>query len=130
MTIETVVIDVDGSVKVATAETVKDWQEIVGGYIQFLQARPRSSYGGGVDIILNEEGKLLDLPRNDLAAIVFLNLGGNLRLGDWIAGPVAFTGGVDEAGETVSLSAKMIETIKLMAVELRPLVSPVQCRDN
>jgi hypothetical protein len=126
MGIETVVIDVDGSVSYQTFDGLKGLQNIVGGYVECLRVIDADEVAGGLDAWINEEGKLIGLERNDLAAIVYLSLGGGLRLGDYIAGPVAFTGGVDADGETLGIKPAMALKVMEAAEALRGLVT---CRD-
>ena len=80
------IIKVDGSVEVVDPENGNDFsleelKSYVGGYIEAL-------YGAGHDVymILNEEGKLKDLPVNPLATEIFrTDFGGGQ---DYIVGDV------------------------------------------
>lgn len=75
----------------------------VGGYIECVAINPN------LDMYVNEEGKLISLPQNLIAQHYW-----NTTYGFWtdiIVGDVVFTGGVDDEGESQSLSQEQIDTI-------------------
>ena len=77
-------IRVNGSRETVTpatppAFTLEEMHGFVGGYIELLQC------GDGSIMILNEEGKLIGLPRNPLAT-VYAQARVDLLPGDYIAG--------------------------------------------
>lgn len=57
------IIRVNGDRQVVTDISLDSLQEIVGGYIEVLRLRAPDGWG----IIINEEGKLQDLPVNEVA---------------------------------------------------------------
>jgi hypothetical protein len=73
---------------------LRQLQEIVGGLIEAI---PSSE---DVTIWVNEEGKLLGLPRNRLAEMVWAQCDawGCLAAGDWISGNAIVLGGADDEG--------------------------------
>ncbi len=76
--------------------------ESVGGLIQGV------SLSDKVDMWLNEEGKIIDLPYNHIATVAWASVFGET---DIIVGDVVFTGGVDEDGEIVGLSETMFDKL-------------------
>lgn len=75
-------ITVDGNSRAIDAAELAEMQEIVGGYIEMV------TFDDGSMMICNEEGKVHDLPRNNVATAIF-------RLkrrvdSDWIAGDAIF----------------------------------------
>jgi len=61
---------------------------------------------------LNEEGKLLGLPRNELATSLCQLMERPIAETDFIAGSVVFTG-VDEQGDTVACPQSWIDGLSL-----------------
>jgi len=66
-----------------------------------------------VDMWLNEEGKLLNLPTNIIATILWNKVFNNP---DIIKGDIIITGGADDMGNSVGLSDESLTNI-LMAIE-------------
>lgn len=63
------VIKVDGSNQDLDHQpTLKEAQEIVGGYVEFLKAKEDKT-NRAVTLVVNEEGRLINLPRNLYASI-------------------------------------------------------------
>ena len=86
----------DGTlVKVPSKEipTLEDLQALVGGYIEVIPTRITRTENGPM-MVVNEEGKLLGLPRNDIAT--FLGCSATHPLEDYIVGDVVL---VLERGE-------------------------------
>lgn len=68
----------------------------------------------GVTMWCHEEGKLLRHPWNDTATMLYsFDFGGNY--GDYIAGNVVLTGGVDDEGETLGIPEERIEGLRRLA---------------
>lgn len=79
--------------------TLTSMQSLVGGYIECIDL---ARYGGpAVDVVLNEEGKLYDLPPNRL-----------LPNGDFIAGNFFVYGYPDENGESTSIPENQVQAVK------------------
>jgi hypothetical protein len=76
--------------------TLKDLQSAVGGYVDAVACRIA---GAPATMWIADEGKLTADPERNWKADVICPL-----RGDWIAGNVAFTGGVGPEGETLALS--------------------------
>jgi hypothetical protein len=87
--------------------TLEEMQKIVGGYIEFIpfptDINSESEEGSGIDLILNEEGKLDGLRRN------LLLIDANDRMFDVAVGNILFCAH-DEYGETIGLTDEQIET--------------------
>lgn len=85
--------------------TLEALQEIVGGWIEipFLSEK---LYQEGIDIIINEEGKLIGLEPQ-----VVIVKKGTSQILDLLAGNCIFASH-DEEGNTVELNDKQIEIVK------------------
>lgn len=78
-------------------------QGAVGGYVQVIELSEDFT------LWVNEEGKLLGLPENGIAtAIWWTRFGTNT---DIICGDVVFTGGLDEDGETKTISEDSLQRL-------------------
>jgi hypothetical protein len=75
----------------------------VGGWIQPVRLETK-----GIDLYLNEEGKLDGLPQNPIATALWSE---DYGLTDYIVGNVIITGGVNSEGETVGLTDGQLETL-------------------
>jgi hypothetical protein len=101
-----VILEPEKPARVETIEnTLANLQKIVGGYIECVREE-------GFDIIINEEGKLLQLQPN------FLIYGG-----DYIAGTAIFAGVDYNEGEFKSLTDEQIEFILSVFPRNKPLDS-------
>lgn len=84
---------------------LEDLQEIVGGYIE-IPFLSETLYEKGIDIIINEEGKLIDGMRPEIAVVS--NLDG--RTLDIVFGNCIFASHDDE-GNTVGLNDEQIAVV-------------------
>lgn len=74
------IIRVDGTEeKLDRRPTLEEAQQIVGGWIELLPIR-----GTRITLVLNEEGRLRGLPRNDKATLVYKTWGVDAYYGDVI----------------------------------------------
>ena len=110
-----VVIKADGTLErldlSESEQELKSLQNAVGGYVQVIELEDDFTMWA------NEEGKLLNLPVNEIATVIW-----EVRFGigtDIICGDVVFTGGMDEDGETLTISeanlqrlAELVEGLK------------------
>ena len=78
-------------------------QKTVGGWIQLVRLETK-----GIDLYLNEEGKLDQLEQNPIATALWSE---DYGLTDYIVGDVIITGGANSEGETVGLTDGQIETL-------------------
>jgi len=86
-------------------DSLKFLQGIVGGYIEFINL-PKQ----GVVMVVNEEGKLHDLPTNVFASVLFYQDYQATR--DFIVGDVAFLSAeVDEYGDPAGLSNSQVNSL-------------------
>lgn len=81
----------------------------VGGLIEAVDLGP------DLTMWLNEEGKLIGLPVNEIGSALWVLEYGNT---DIILGDVVFTGPSDENGDTLSLDDKWTSTIKELVATL------------
>lgn len=93
--------------------SLKVLQNAVGGWVQAIDLTPE------VTMWINEEGKLDGLPLNFHGTMFW---SASFGFGtDQIVGDIVLTGGTDEEGETLELSAKAEEVIRT-AVEMSPAI--------
>lgn len=85
--------------------TLEALQYIVDGYIE-IPFISKKLYEEGIDIIVNEEGKLIGLEPQ--IAIVKKNTN---KIVDWVKGNCIFASH-DEEGNTIGLSDKQIKVVK------------------
>lgn len=78
-------------------------QKTVGGWIQLVRLNSK-----GIDLYLNEEGKLDGLPQNPVATALWSE---DYGLTDYIVGDVIITGGANSEGETVGLTNGQLATL-------------------
>lgn len=78
-------------------------QATVGGWIQLVRLESK-----GIDLYLNEEGKLDGLDQNPTATALWVEDYGTT---DYIVGDVIITGGVNSDGETVGLTNEQVERL-------------------
>jgi hypothetical protein len=102
-----VVIKADGTLErldlSESEQELKSLQNAVGGYVQVIELEDDFT------MWVNEEGKLLNLPVNEIATVIW-----EVRFGldtDIICGDVVFTGGMDEDGETLNISEANIQRL-------------------
>ena len=104
--IKVVIVEPDKPARVELIpNALETFQKIVGGYIECVREE-------GFDIIINEEGKLMDLEPN------FVIAGG-----DYIAGTAIFSGVNYSEGEFKSLSDSQIKFISKIFSRRKPLDS-------
>lgn len=102
-------LSVDGNVEIIpfVENQLKTLQDACGGgYVEAITLAD--------DLILwaNEDGKSKQMPFNQAATSIFIKHRGGA---DFIVGPVVFTGGVDEDGETLGISEERIHQLKVYA---------------
>lgn len=73
-------------------ESLENLQKYVGGYIEMVQYFDDND----VDVVINEEGKIIGLPLNKVIKC-------NGRVIDFIMGDLLIVGANDETGETISI---------------------------
>lgn len=78
----------------------------VGGYIEaiyFAHYPDHFAY-------INEEGKILQLPENEIVTEYWYDSGTRVLLGDYIAGDVVIFGEIDEDGNNTEVPQNVIDT--------------------
>ncbi|MGD0121709.1 MAG: DUF3846 domain-containing protein [Candidatus Limnocylindrales bacterium] len=83
---------------------LEDLQQAVGGYVEAVDFHIA---GSAATLWINEEGKLVSDPERNFKAELICPLAG-----DWIAGDVAFTGGVGPEGETLGLTTSQVAELR------------------
>jgi hypothetical protein len=84
---------------------LKVLQDAVGGYVQVVDLKENLS------LWCNEEGKMLGLPANHFATILWEKRFGKT---DVIVGNAVFTGGTDSEGQTLGLTDEQIAWFKVV----------------
>lgn len=133
-TIDVVTIGIDGSL---TSETIDNGctplQERVGGYIEAV-----SSDDDQVTLWINEEGKLMGLPVNELGTTLWHVLSPGMAGVDVLCGPVVVSGGTDPEGDTLSIPdglrhvLEQVQTASLLLAdgEVREFVAMRESMEN
>lgn len=85
----------------------KDWTyheivEAVGGTIDAVSFGENDYFA-----FINDEGKLLGLPENEIATSVWYESGARVMLGDYLAGNVLFFGETDENGDNTDVPSDL-----------------------
>ena len=83
---------------------LQELQQAVGGYVEAVDFQIA---GSAATLWIHEEGKLVTDPERNFKADLICPLAG-----DWIAGDVAFTGGVGLAGETLGLTPSQVAELR------------------
>lgn len=98
-------IDVAGNFTIldldAPEGSLKVLQSAVGGWIEAVDLSDE------VTLWCNEEGKITGLESNPIGTRLTAGL---LQPGDYIAGDIALTGGVDDEGDTLGLTDEQVAT--------------------
>jgi hypothetical protein len=100
-----VIIRTDDSREVVEFEAGESYpllREAVGGFIECVTLRDKNF----ADMWLNEEGKVIGLPFNAVATLLWASMYG---FSDVMVGDVVITGSCDEEGETLGLSDEEVE---------------------
>ena len=105
---------------VAERQTVEpklaDFQRLVGGLIEAL------SLTDEVSAYINEEGKLVGLPRNEAGDRVVKHalstVGRRMIPGDYVAGPLVLTGQPDDEGEDTGVPESVVDLLHAAGVKI------------
>jgi hypothetical protein len=96
--------DMNAEIKTFTADDAHIvLHDAVDGNIERVQLKSL-----GVDMWLNEYGKIINLPQNVFATFLFQK---EYKMFDSILGNVVFTGEADEKGETLGLTELQIQKL-------------------
>jgi len=96
-------------------------KEAVGGWIDCVRLPDYHC-----DMWINDEGKLEGLPANPIGSVLYSTLGG-----DWIAGDIIITGGIDDEGNTIGLSDELCNLLENMVeVIIDHLISAIQAENE
>jgi hypothetical protein len=81
--------------------TLKEYQKIVGGYIEAVRLRDRPGLSVAMDYYINEDGLGMGLPFNPRATLLYEL---SFKMRGLIVGDAVCIGGVDEEGIDVGLN--------------------------
>lgn len=100
-------VQVDGSLVEKDFEGLEDLQSMVGGHIEMIWLG-----NSGQIAYINEEGKLRNLPLNNRATQIAIDMGTQFRLGDYIVGNMVIVGGCDADGYETDVSESLVNILK------------------
>lgn len=98
----------NGNLQVNDVANTDGFRDIIGGYIE-IPYMGEELYKNGIDMIINEEGKLIDGLRKEI--VVIEKASGKVL--DIVFGNCIFAG-CDEDGDTIGLTDKQIEIVNNM----------------
>ena len=99
-----------------TSDSLTALQTAVGGWVQAIDL------DATLTMWCNEEGKILDMPHNPFAQVMWNEAFGPGT--DYIVGDVVFSGTPDEEGYTTGLTARAEEVIRRTVATTLKIVSP------
>lgn len=117
---KSIIIDTNFNITITDLKEYADIKKAVDGRIEGIYMN--GSYGFATGYV-NEEGKLLNLPSNPLATLVYAKANGWDKFYDIIVGNAIFTGEVDKEGETTDVSDKMISLVEDAATYFVKLIA-------
>ena len=97
-------------------DSLQTLQTAVDGWVQAVDLTDR------LTMWCNEEGKMINLPHNPFAQYFWDKKFGAHT--DYIVGDIVFTGGTDDEGETLGLTAEQIEWVMFFVAKVRQLIEP------
>lgn len=112
-------VTTEGVISVITAtneDSLSKLQEAVGGWVQAIDLSDTLS------IWCNEEGKLINLPHNPYAQVIWDEVFGAHT--DYIVGDVVFTGGTDDEGYTLGISDEQEQRVRQAVAKAQQFVLP------
>lgn len=110
-TISGLILRTDGTVnEIFVDNNLEPLQALVAGYIEVVDI------GHDASMILNEEGKLIPLPRNDNATLVARSMT-HLAPEDWIAGDVLICGFDRTTGEFTDIPHDLSLAVRLSTAQ-------------
>jgi len=106
-----------GSMEIIDLEfdSLKKLQASVGGWVQAIDLSETMS------MWCNEEGKMLQLSHNPFGQAFWEKSFGRT---DYIVGDIVITGGVDDEGDTISLTDEQIAFVTEVVAEVNEFISP------
>ena len=109
--INAILVNPNGSAAHVEIDGLKDMQSMVGGLIEFV-SNPEDDF----EVIVNEEGLLINLELNTLASILS---------GRRLVGPAILVGRTDNMGETTSVPKGLMKDLHLASLMLDMAGKPV-----
>jgi hypothetical protein len=108
------IIPADDSIPVTFKElelTLKEYQKIVGGYIEAVRLRDRPGLSVQMDYYINEDGLGMQLPFNPRATLLYEL---SFKARGFIVGDAVCIGGVDAEGNDVGLNEKQEAHLRML----------------
>ena len=104
-------VDIDATITHLTDVTHQTLHDAIGGDLEPVPG------DGTYTIWVNENGKVLDLPRNPLGEGLWylIDDAGCLAAGDWMAGPCVITGPLDDHGDVLPVGDDVVDAVHLIA---------------
>lgn len=99
-----------------TTDSLQTLQTAVGGWVQAIDL------SADMTVWCNEEGKLIGLPHNPYAQHLWDQAFGAQT--DYLVGDIVLTGGTDEEGMTLGLTAEQEQTIRNMVAKVNEYTQP------
>lgn len=97
-----VIIRANGTTYVEDVTSLEEWQEIVGGYVQWV------NFNDGCGVLCNEDGISLNLPRNERAT----HFANKRQIGwapdDFFKGHVIVVGPLDDDGKYTDVPKELV----------------------
>ena len=106
---KSVIVKANGEIETKNLDTLASLQDAVGGHIEAIGLSNKNL--GHASGYVNEEGKLIGLPINKVATLLWMVVNGYKELHDVLVGDVIFTGEVDEEGNTRDISDAYVKFI-------------------
>ena len=97
------------------SESLLKLQRAVSGWVQAIDLSETMS------MWCNEEGKMIGLAHNPFGQAFWERSYGRT---DYIVGDIVITGGVDDEGDTISLTDEQIASITAVVAEVNEFISP------
>ena len=126
ISIQAVVINPDRTHDVVTIPRKTEertLQTFVGGYIEavygwtYIASKPEAGHtdpdqAADVAFFCNEEGKIHNMPENEVATALWWLLNPDARGIDYLRGVVVVTGGANGNGDTVSVPSQVVRMVE------------------
>lgn len=114
---KSIVIDSIGNIRIKNLDDLKSLQNVVGGYIEHISFPFKKNCA--LSGFINEEGKILNLPVNRIASLLWMKSNNWDKLYDVLCGDVIITGCVDDEGDTKDITDEQLNDVMLYIEEIK-----------
>lgn len=114
---KSIIIDTTGNISVNKLDDLKSLQDIVGGYIEHISFPFKNNCV--LSGFINEEGKILNLPINKMASLLWMKSNNWDKPYDVLCGNVVVTGSVDKEGNTKDITDEQLSNVMLYIEEIK-----------